>query len=234
MNPKITIISVVYNAQEYLEDTIVSIISQTYNNFEYIIIDGGSTDKTLSIVEKYKDNIAFFLSEKDNGIFHAMNKGIKYATGDWLNFMNAGDNFASNDILTQVAPLLKKNTDIYYGNYLDDKKRIIYAKTYNIFLNIPYCHQAAFYQKTTLKKFRFNEEYKISGDYAQYLDIKNNGGKLEKINLVICQYLGEGISANNKKTWTKEHLKIHKKHLGFFVAYAIYILRMIKIIITNK
>jgi cellulose synthase/poly-beta-1,6-N-acetylglucosamine synthase-like glycosyltransferase len=96
--PLISIITVVYNGEKFLEETIKSVINQTYDNVEYIIIDGGSSDGTIDIIKKYEDYIDYWVSEKDNGIYDAMNKGIDLATGIWINFMNAGDLFFDNTI----------------------------------------------------------------------------------------------------------------------------------------
>lgn len=100
--PLISIITIVYNDKEGLEKTIQSVLSQTYTNIEYIVIDGGSTDGSVSVIRKYESKISKWVSEPDNGIFDAMNKGIKLATGEWLNMMNAGDFFYSNDVLSNV------------------------------------------------------------------------------------------------------------------------------------
>ncbi|MCI5136399.1 MAG: glycosyltransferase [Candidatus Electrothrix sp. AW2] len=96
--PLITVITVVFNGVQRLEETILSVIGQTYDNVEYIIIDGGSTDGTLDIIRKYEHAIDYWVSEKDRGIYDAMNKGIDLTTGEWMNFMNAGDSFFSKNI----------------------------------------------------------------------------------------------------------------------------------------
>ena len=95
---KITIITVVYNALNHVEDTLKSIFEQDYSNKEIIIIDGESTDGTLELISKYQDNIDHLISEKDNGVYDAMNKGIKLSNGNWICFMNAGDIFYKNDV----------------------------------------------------------------------------------------------------------------------------------------
>lgn len=103
--PKFSVITVTYNAEAVLEDTIQSVISQTYRHVEYIIVDGASKDKTLSIIDRYKDHIAKVTSEPDKGLYDAMNKGIRLATGDYLCFLNAGDSFHEDDTLQQSPTL---------------------------------------------------------------------------------------------------------------------------------
>lgn len=102
-HPKFSIITVTYNAAKVLEDTIQSIVTQTYKNLEYIIVDGGSTDETLDIIHKYQEHITTVISEPDQGLYDAMNKGIKLATGDYLCFLNAGDGLHEDDTLLQMV-----------------------------------------------------------------------------------------------------------------------------------
>jgi len=102
-HPKFSIITVTYNAAKVLEDTIQSIVTQTYKNLEYIIVDGGSTDETLDIIHKYQEHITTVISEPDQGLYDAMNKGIKLATGDYLCFLNAGDGLHEDDTLLAMV-----------------------------------------------------------------------------------------------------------------------------------
>ena len=101
-NSKITVITVVYNCHDTIEATILSVINQTYDNVEYIIIDGGSKDGTVDVIKKYQDQINYWVSEPDEGIYEAMNKGIDKASGDWINFMNSGDSFTSDKVLNSI------------------------------------------------------------------------------------------------------------------------------------
>ena len=116
--PLISIVTVSYNAVATIEQTILSVINQTYSNIEYIIIDGGSTDGTLDVIKKYADKIAYWVSEPDKGIYDAMNKGIKVATGEWINFMNCGDYFVANNTLESVfgSGKIYKKAEILYGD----------------------------------------------------------------------------------------------------------------------
>ncbi len=127
-NLKISLITVVFNAQNSIKRCIESVLAQKYTNIEYIIIDGGSTDGTIQIIEQYKPNINIFLSENDKGIYDAMNKGIKLETGDVIGTLNADDFFADNDVLSQVAKAFdQSNADIVYGDldYIDPNGKII-------------------------------------------------------------------------------------------------------------
>lgn len=155
-NPLISVITVVYNAAQTLEPTMLSVINQTYKNVEYIIIDGGSTDGTVDIIKKYEDKIAYWVSESDKGIYDAMNKGIDRATGEWINFMNAGDSFATQDVLCTVFERGHYNDiDIIYGNvYLIGQKKVGKIGNLNrIKYYMPFCHQSCFV-RTKLSKNR--------------------------------------------------------------------------------
>lgn len=118
--PLISVVTVTFNAADILEETIRSVVNQTYPRVEYIIIDGGSTDNTLDIIKKYQDKISYSISEPDKGIYDAMNKGLRFVSGDWVNFMNAGDIFANNNVLS----------DIFVLGTIPDKKEFIYSDFY--------------------------------------------------------------------------------------------------------
>ncbi|MBV4191775.1 glycosyltransferase, partial [Bacteroides fragilis] len=113
--PLITVITVCYNAISDIEKTILSVIHQLYSNIEYVIIDGGSVDGTIEIIEKYHDKISYWISESDKGIYDAMNKGVDKATGEWVCFMNAGDTFYSPDTILSVSDCFCHQYDIVYG-----------------------------------------------------------------------------------------------------------------------
>ena len=117
-SPKFTIITVTYNAAHWLERTILSILSQSYPNIEYIIIDGASTDGTIGLIKQYAPGISFWISEPDQGIYDAMNKGLQHATGDYVWFLNAGDTFPNADTLQRIATKIGKKKelpDVIYG-----------------------------------------------------------------------------------------------------------------------
>ncbi|MCY1133837.1 glycosyltransferase family 2 protein [Bacteroides fragilis] len=127
-NPLVTIITVCYNAETTIEKTILNVINQTYADIEYIIIDGGSNDGTIEIINKYANKISYWMSEPDRGIYDAMNKGIKLAKGDWVSFMNSGDSFYSLDTVEDVVQFIREEYDVIYGsvNVVCDSFRRLY------------------------------------------------------------------------------------------------------------
>ena len=144
MKPKISIITVCYNAVELIEKTIQSVLSQSYDNIEYIIIDGKSTDGTVEVIQRYAGRLAHWSSEPDGGIFDAMNKGLGLATGEWVNFMNAGDWFYDDDVVAQIVEKIDSKLTIIYGNTLyrrekDDAIETACEPTY-LLRNMPTSH----------------------------------------------------------------------------------------------
>jgi glycosyltransferase involved in cell wall biosynthesis len=200
--PLITIVTVVLNGEKTLEETILSVINQTYTNIEYIIIDGNSTDCTLDIIKKYEDKIDYWISEPDDGIYFAMNKGIDLATGEWLNFMNSGDYFYTKTILQNIFEKENIEADIIYGDifciysfgsFVQKAKPINYIKK-----RMPFSHQASFVKTKIIEKCKFDETYKISGDHLFFYNCYVNNKKFEYYPLVIAAYdANYGISSNN-------------------------------------
>jgi glycosyltransferase involved in cell wall biosynthesis len=161
--PLITVITVVLNGKKHLEEAILSVINQTYENVEYIIIDGGSTDGTLEIINKYNEQIDYWVSEPDNGIYDAMNKAVALARGDWLY-----DDKLYPDSLEQIASHLRDKSVIYYGNVTmmsDGKKYDGYFNSYKLmYCNI--CHQSIFYPRSVFDYHRYETRYKTSSDFV--------------------------------------------------------------------
>lgn len=172
-HPKISIITVVRNGEKDLESAIKSVVHQTYPHIEFIILDGLSTDGTLDIIRNYEDRIAFWKSEADRGIFDAMNKGLDYATGDWVYFLGCDDVLASPTIIEEVAAEFTTPDNVYYGNtYLKTSNCIYTGKVskWNIALrNIS--HQAIFYPKSIYKQKKYNLDYKLTADHVYNLEL---------------------------------------------------------------
>ena len=207
--PKITIVTVTYNAEDFIEETILSIINQTYKNVEYIIVDGSSNDNTLEIVKKYEDKIDCFVSEKDNGIYDAMNKAIDIASGKWINFMNAGDTFASMDVLENIFSKNNlTNYDFIYGQHFRKNahnKILLPTKSLELmWQGICFCHQSLFSRTNLIKEKPFDLSYKIVSDYENYFFRFMEGKKFYEVQFPIAIVSAGGYSHINFFKRTKE------------------------------
>lgn len=208
-SPKITVITVVFNAKDLIERTVLSVINQTYPNIEYIIIDGGSTDGTVELIKQYSDRISLLKSEPDKGIYDAMNKGIDLATGEWINFMNAGDYFYTDDVLEKIFGGGEPNTDFVYGDYIDNfyigeqvyTKHIPAPEVGSDFWKIYPCHQSCFVRTKFLKDSKFdteNENLKKGADLDKLLEFYYAKKlKFEKKDIIVAYYAGGGYTAGN-------------------------------------
>lgn len=190
----VTIVTVTYNAEELLEATINSAINQTYENIEYIIIDGASIDKTIDIIKKYEDKINYWISEPDEGIYFAMNKAIKKATGEWINFMNAGDTFFDLDTVEYVMNHKDNDADLIYGDHMCDGviESVVGRKI--ITRSMPCCHQSLFVKTCLMQEKPFNTFYKISADYDFVLKMYKEGKKFQYIKKPFANFQGDGLS----------------------------------------
>jgi glycosyltransferase involved in cell wall biosynthesis len=197
--PLISIVTVVYNGKKFLEETILSVINQSYDNLEYIIIDGGSNDGTIDILKKYEDKIDYWVSEKDGGIYDAMNKGIDLVSGDWINFMNAGDSFYDSEILKKI--FLDKNLDkidIIYGKHnviYPNKTRIAEAGNIkDIWKGSQFCHQSTFISSSVHKLNKFNLNNRIGADFEFFYRLYKNKKIFKYIDVVVANYSAGGLS----------------------------------------
>jgi len=212
--PILSIITVVRNCEETIEKTILSVINQNYQNIEYIIIDGMSNDNTLNIINKYRKHLTHFVSEPDKGIYDAMNKGIKLATGDWVNFMNAGDYFFDNSTTSLVVSEIgKQNFDIIYGDFIAINQNfgsnlLVKAKPLNkIYQGNLYSHQSCFIKSEVIKANLFDLKYKITADYNQMVSLYLQKKIFFYLPIPFSVMLADGISYSNINTY-KEQIKI--------------------------
>jgi glycosyltransferase involved in cell wall biosynthesis len=200
VKPLITVVTVVFNGEKFLEETILSVINQTYDNVEYIIIDGGSTDGTLDIIKKYEHAIDYWVSEKDKGIYDAMNKGIDLASGECINFMNGGDGFYGNDILQAIfyeTDLV--GYDIVYGNhqviYPSGQMRMAKAGLVkNLWKGSQFCHQASFVKNRYHKTNKFNLCTKIVADFEFFYNAWKYNAKFKGVDLTVAKFQAGGVS----------------------------------------
>ncbi len=206
MKPKISIITITFDDGPRLEATISSVLGQTYKNIEYIIIDGGSSDNSVDIIKLYEDRLSFWITEKDDGIYDAMNKGILQATGSFVNFMNSGDEFHSKESLTDLFNCIDLkgvlNADIIYGNHAVKSVsglKIMRPKALpNINRGSLFCHQSAFIATKFHKTSLYNIHNPIAADfeffYLAYLDNR----VFKHVDQTICTIIPGGISDINR------------------------------------
>lgn len=210
--PLISIITVAYNEINTIEETIQSVINQTYEHVEYIIIDGGSTDGTVEILQKYQNSIDYWVSEKDRGLYDAMNKGIRLATGEWINFMNAGDYFLDQTILGTVANDLDSTYNVVSGKALLYYQNAFIGEYGNEKI---FPHQASFFKLTDLKKTKFDLEFKFYADSELLQRIKHQEGFRSKfINIPVCKFFLGGIGNHPNYFFARfrEEVKLKKKN----------------------
>ena len=232
-SPLISIITVCYNAAKTVENTILSVLNQTYPNIEYIIIDGGSTDGTLDIIKKYQDKITYWVSEPDKGIYDAMNKGTLKATGEWLNFMNAGDTFYDEQVLEKVFKDKDwSNTDVIYGDVdIEYPKKIKLKKPLSlkkIEQQMVFCHQGSFVKTVLQKQYLFNLTYKISADYDFFHQLYIKGKHFHYLSFVISKFLFGGLSSNAITKMLVESWHISGTEYNIFYIYTILKVKIIE------
>jgi glycosyltransferase involved in cell wall biosynthesis len=201
--PLVSAITVVKNGERYLEKTIQSVINQTYTNIEYIIIDGGSTDNTLDIIQKYKNKIDCWVSENDKGIYDGMNKGIDLAKGEWVIFINAGDKFYKNNIVERIFLGKNYGADFIYGD-----SKIVYSPKFsriqqageikNFWKGMIFSHQSLFTRCDVFKKYKFNINNKIGADFEFLFTCYINNYKFCNGHIPIATVLAGGLSDTDR------------------------------------
>ncbi len=203
-NPLISIVTVVYNDADGLKKTIQSVLSQTYKNIEYIIIDGGSTDGTVEVIQKYKSYIDYWVSEPDKGIYDAMNKGSKQATGDSINFLNAGDYYIDSMVLESLLPAFKKhNSKAIFGRALNIAPNSQWYYPSIEVSKIPKWlkrympnHQAIFFPREFYTQHKYDLSLKITADMDYKLYAKNKCGYYFVDKTIVVFAIG-GVSSQN-------------------------------------
>lgn len=203
MNPKISVITINFNNKYGLEKTLESVTSQDYTDYEYIVIDGDSTDGSKDLLETYSKNIAYWVSEPDKGIYHAMNKGIAAAKGEYLIFINSGDHFYHADTLSSAEQFLSQE-DIIYGNLEVVQGDHKYLKNYSQDLTLFYFfyeslpHPATFIRRDAFEKYGFyDEQLKIVADWKWFMiAICKQQASYRKIDKTISAFYLDGISSN--------------------------------------
>jgi glycosyltransferase involved in cell wall biosynthesis len=219
----ISIITIVLNDKQNIEKTIESVLSQGVE-IEYIIIDGGSTDGTLDVIGKYKDKIDILVSEKDSGIYNAMNRAIDMASGEWICFMNSGDMFYDSNVLKTILPKLDDSIDIVYGDQevrYTSKTKIVKANIsiQDIWKGMIFSHQIFFLKKNILKDYRFNESNRITADYELFYNLFKANKKFSYIPMIVASVNAGGVSDIKRIESLVSRWKIINKSFGVNIYY---------------
>lgn len=214
-SPLVSIITVVYNGAQHIEQAIKSVLGQDYSNIEYILIDGGSTDGTTDIIKKYQEEIAYWVSEKDTGIYNAMNKGLRSSKGEIIAILNADDYYYPSTIKDVVDHFQKTNADIVYGNLT--KFRTIASKEYFVDITpdieMMQSRMGIFHPSTFIKKEVYNqvgyfdEKYKLSADYDFILKAYNKKFNFQYLNKSLAYFRIGGVSNTNCNSY-KESINV--------------------------
>ncbi len=223
-NPLVSIITVCYNSEKTIKDTIESVLNQTYRNLEYILVDGDSKDNTVGIIKSYEEKakekgiLYKWISEPDKGIYDAMNKGIDIASGEWINFMNSGDSFFNSLVVSEIYHNKEyEGISVIYGDvecdYVEFKK-IRKAKEINkIKKGMAFCHQSSFIRMCVMKKVKYDTYFRLASDYDFFMKIYKSDYKFLKLDYIISTIEIEGISDLNREDVYTEYNEI-KKRIG--------------------
>lgn len=231
-NPLISIITVSYNAANTIEDTIISVINQTYQQIEYIIIDGGSIDETTNIIKKYSNKVTYWVSEKDKGIYDAMNKGISKANGEWLLMLNAGDTLSDKDVLQNIFnSKIPDTTTVLFSDYYTISKKGEKIRCFIDLINKPtsFNHQNTIYRKKLHYEHGFYivTPQIIISDILFFYSIPKE--QLLKIDNVIAVFENGGISSKgnwSNQQWLCADVVFRKRN--FYSIFFVYTWRLIK------
>ena len=217
-----TIITVVFNSVNFIENTLRNVREiKKEANVEYIIIDGGSDDGTVEIINNYKDTYNYFISEKDNGLYDAKNKGIVISNGRYISFLNSGDTLTLG-VLEQIIshPDFLKNNIVFYGDmtadYLINSKHVrkkVYANHHFLFWDMKVNDPTLFIPKLSANKIKYDLFFEIGADYNFSILLKKSGLRFKKLKGIIAHMMENGISSNIQKS-IEERAEIHKKYYG--------------------
>lgn len=202
----VTIITVCRNHAQELERTIRSVESQTWQEKEYLVIDGASTDDSLDVIKAHEASITRWVSEPDQGIYDAMNKGVKMAQGEWVIFMNAGDTFAGDDTLQRVfgSP---QDADVIYGDVIKGelvKKAEAPRNAHRMF----YCHQSAFVRTSCLREFPFDIRHRMSADFKQVKQLYLSGKRFRQLDFPVANFDTQGVSNKNRSAGLYDNIQV--------------------------
>lgn len=222
VKPTISIITVVYNNVRDIAYTIESVLGQSYPYVEYIVVDGASTDGTMEVVGNYSDRISKIVSEKDKGIYDAMNKGLRMATGDYVLFLNSGDELYGSTTLACVVEQ-GKGADIIYGEtkLVDEQRQIIGDRRHKVPIHFDWksfrygmsiCHQAIYVRRSIADPY--DTQYQLSADIDWVIRAAKKAKSTQNVHAFVAKYLVGGTTQKRHRQGLKERYQIFKKHYG--------------------
>tara|TARA_Y100000389_G_scaffold120331_1_gene117596 strand:- start:13522 stop:14328 length:807 start_codon:yes stop_codon:yes gene_type:complete len=230
----ISIIIVSLNTKAEFLKTLNSIKNQKFNNYEVIVIDGDSTDGTVKEIVNNKKFITKYIIGKDKGIYDAMNKGIKLASGDWIMFLNSGDIFFNNFVLQKLNINSLKNKEVVFGDTVVDNKDIKYLVNSKMFdtktIIMPFCHQSCLVKGDILKKNNFSLKYKYSSDFNFFFNCYLKNIKFYQTDIIISIVNSGGLSDRFRDDVLKENFQILKKNIDNKYLFMIYFIRILELI----
>jgi len=239
LNPKVSIITIVFNNVRDIRYTLNSVKSQTYKNIEYLVIDGNSTDGTLAVIHEFQEYITTIISEKDHGIYDAMNKGLRLATGEYVMFLNSGDEFYAPNTLENIFTR-GDQADIYYGEtkLINENRDIIGNRRHRAPKNFNWrsfrygmniCHQAIYIKRSLTTPYDL--QYQLSADIDWILSAAKKANKTVNLHEFVAKYLVGGMTQKRHKQGLKERYEIFKKYYGFFPNLFNHLIIAIRLII---
>lgn len=224
-HPLISIVTITYNAADELVPTMKSIAQQSFKDFEHIIIDGASTDKTLDVAREYASPKLIVFSEPDKGLYDAMNKGLKKAKGTYILFLNAGDSFHSDEILQKYAQACTKSPDIIYADtvIVDSNRKVLGPRHLSVPGTLSFdsfskgmlvCHQAFMVKKSLTSPY--DTDYRFSADYDWTIKclMRSDPSRCINLNTIAIDYLADGTTDKNKWKSLFERFRIMRRHYG--------------------
>jgi len=231
---QLSIIVVSLNTKAKFLKTIKSIISQTNKIYEIIVVDGKSTDGTIKEIQKLKKNFSKIIIEKDKGIYDAMNKGSRLASGDWIIFLNSGDVFYNRMTLFNIFKNPVSKNDIIYGDTQVKNENINYVVNSSIFskktMHMPFCHQSTIVKTDIVKKNKFSLKYKYSSDFDFFIKCFLKNRKFYNSNLTISRVIANGLSDINRQKVYSENIQILKHYnYNFFFILKIFSFKLLNL-----
>jgi glycosyltransferase involved in cell wall biosynthesis len=232
LTPHISIITINFNHLQDLQKTFGNVISQTYKDLEYIVIDGGSKDGTINFLQEHTKYLSYWISEPDNGIYDAMNKGVKVAKGEWIIFMNSGDTFSQDSTIEQIAPYLDSANDVVYGGFesiVNDEYGYRVSQRQpedlaQIWHQIPTCHQSIFVRRELQSQYPFDISLSWCADHDFLARLYQLGCKFQEVPLVVSKFDASGGKVRDLLTYTRDRWSICRKYFGKTLARELFFL----------